>query len=317
MSQVQHYVPQFLLRRFAPQEKIHVFDKLQNREFVSNVRNLAAESGFYDLRHSGKELSLEPALQSVEETTAPIIREICQRGEIGFLTEHQRGALAFFAAIQLLRVRGVRDAMDAVTRQLREHLRALGTDPDSIPQLQDPDGSGTKLASIAALLDAKELVPHFLNKHWILFEAVRDGHFYIGDSPIARQNELNTDSLRGTLGVAVPGIEVYLPIDPRFSMGFMCGTIRAMYDETYQKSLRIKVDTGVELPFHDHVGGMRDGFSLGFPVSLSLDHVQRLNSLQVIEAARFVMASKPDLDLAKRMVSEHPDLRTTRMPTIQ
>jgi len=317
MPEVQHYVPRFLLRRFATQDQVYVFDKHHDRSFVSNVRNLAGESGFYDFEHSGNTLSLEPALQSIEDATAPIIVEICRRAEMGFLTTPERSALALFAAIQLLRVRSIRESMDAVTHQLREHLRALGADPDTVPQLQDPEGTGTRLGSIAALLDARELVPHFLDKHWLLFQAAPDEHFYIGDSPIARHNELNTNPLRGTLGVAVPGIEIYLPIDPRFTIGFMCPTIRAMYDDTYQKSLRIKVDTGVELPFHDHVGAIRDGFNLGFPVVISSEHVKRLNSLQVIEAARFVMAAKMEFGLAQRMVSEHPELRTARVPRVQ
>jgi hypothetical protein len=206
--------------------------------------------------------------------------------------------------------------MDAMAHHVREHLRAQGNDPDTIPQLHDPEGSSTKLGSIAALLDAQELVPHFLDKQWILFEATPDEHFYIGDSPIARENELNTDPLRGTLGIAVPGIEIYLPIDPRFTIGFMCATVRSVYDDMYKKSLRIKIDTGVEPPFHDHIGTIRDGFNFGFPAVISADNVKRLNSLQVIEAARFVMASRPGFDLARQMVSEHPEVRTARVPRI-
>jgi uncharacterized protein DUF4238 len=45
----QHTVPQSYLRRFAVQrDMIWVFDKVTRRSFLTNVRNVASEAGFYD-----------------------------------------------------------------------------------------------------------------------------------------------------------------------------------------------------------------------------------------------------------------------------
>ena len=46
----QHYVPQFILRNFTVGDgkQIHVFDKQDEKSFRTNIRNIAAETGFYN-----------------------------------------------------------------------------------------------------------------------------------------------------------------------------------------------------------------------------------------------------------------------------
>ena len=59
---IQHYVPQFLLRRFVDAEgKLHVFDKRESKQFhTTNVRNVAAEKALYVLTMpSGQTAPLE------------------------------------------------------------------------------------------------------------------------------------------------------------------------------------------------------------------------------------------------------------------
>src|ERR1039457_907549 len=45
-----HYIPQFLLRGFASakRKQVYVFDKSNDNEFRSSVRNLACQRDFYD-----------------------------------------------------------------------------------------------------------------------------------------------------------------------------------------------------------------------------------------------------------------------------
>jgi hypothetical protein len=49
---LQHYVPQFYLKNFASKNKktysINCFDKINEKQFTSNVTNIACESYFYD-----------------------------------------------------------------------------------------------------------------------------------------------------------------------------------------------------------------------------------------------------------------------------
>jgi hypothetical protein len=55
MTQVinQHYVPQSYLKNFSSDRtRIFVFDKFKQRNFKTNVRNVASERAFYDFPQS-------------------------------------------------------------------------------------------------------------------------------------------------------------------------------------------------------------------------------------------------------------------------
>jgi len=46
----EHYVPQFILKNFTVGngKQIYVFDKHDEKSFKTNIRNIAAETGFYN-----------------------------------------------------------------------------------------------------------------------------------------------------------------------------------------------------------------------------------------------------------------------------
>jgi hypothetical protein len=60
----------------------------------------------------------------------------------------------------------------------------------------------------------------------VLFRSDGSSLFWTADSPVALQNTVNPgDGIRGTLGLAVPGIEVYLPISKDLVLAHMCPSI--------------------------------------------------------------------------------------------
>lgn len=70
----QHYVPQLLLREFAFAKKkewyVHVFDKRSKKHFRANIRNVAAERGFYEISRENRTINFERELSVLEEKTA-------------------------------------------------------------------------------------------------------------------------------------------------------------------------------------------------------------------------------------------------------
>ena len=69
---VDHYVPQFLLKNFSVdpnKPQVWAYDKSTGRSFRTNVRNIAAEKGFYRLEVGGRTLSLEEGLSTLEDKT--------------------------------------------------------------------------------------------------------------------------------------------------------------------------------------------------------------------------------------------------------
>ena len=57
---IQHYVPRLYLRSFATKNRdaylIHVFDKIENRSFQTNITNIGAEKFFYESYTKGKKM---------------------------------------------------------------------------------------------------------------------------------------------------------------------------------------------------------------------------------------------------------------------
>jgi hypothetical protein len=99
---VDHYVPQFLLKNFSVDQnkpQVWAYDKSTGRSFRTNVRNIAAEKGFYRLEVGGRALSLEDGLSTLEDKTAAIIQRIIGARSIGGLSVDDRIVIAVFVAV--------------------------------------------------------------------------------------------------------------------------------------------------------------------------------------------------------------------------
>jgi hypothetical protein len=108
---IQHYVPQFVLRNFAADDKkkhIFVFDKLHENKFKAAIKNIGAENAFYDYDDTDLKPPIESKLASLETLTSPIIRRIVKNESLGSLNEKDKSIISFFCAVQMLRELGLR-----------------------------------------------------------------------------------------------------------------------------------------------------------------------------------------------------------------
>ena len=73
-----HYVPRFLLKHFTrgKNPQIFVYDKSNDNQFRTNIKNIATENGFYDLEVDEGILTLEPGLAHIEGNTSGILQKI-------------------------------------------------------------------------------------------------------------------------------------------------------------------------------------------------------------------------------------------------
>ena len=189
----QHYVPQFLLRGFVAnktEERIFVFDKPQERIFCTSIRNVAAETGFYNYTDTLGLNSVEPHLASLEANCATIIKRINDEESLDSLTHEERCGIAVFTAIQSLRVKQMRLAIEALNNAIRKNIISAGGDPATTSGFEDLDANGIKKASIHNLSIAKELVPHILRKAWLLLRAPSSHPFYLSDNPVALNSSI-------------------------------------------------------------------------------------------------------------------------------
>ncbi|TBR20781.1 MAG: DUF4238 domain-containing protein, partial [Candidatus Nitrosotenuis sp.] len=105
----QHYVPQFLLRKFIPPGKniLYVFDKPNGNSFPANPRNISAEKEFYEYDFNGEIYSMDKHLTLLESSASPIINKIIENESLSPLNDADRRTLSIFIAVQSLRTKRV------------------------------------------------------------------------------------------------------------------------------------------------------------------------------------------------------------------
>ncbi len=106
-SQLQHYVPRFLLRRFGvgKKKRLHVFDKHTGRRFASAARNLAAERSLYDFEFRGTKLTLEPGLAELESRAARHIERIVKDKSFQVMEQEEPGETCRFPPLKMVRAK--------------------------------------------------------------------------------------------------------------------------------------------------------------------------------------------------------------------
>ncbi|MGA8265148.1 MAG: DUF4238 domain-containing protein [Ignavibacteriaceae bacterium] len=88
----QHYVPQFILRNFAEakSQQLYVYDKQDEKEYKTNIRNIAAEKGFYDIEFKDIKLSIELSLSQLESKATELINNIIKGSSIKNLSDNDK-----------------------------------------------------------------------------------------------------------------------------------------------------------------------------------------------------------------------------------
>lgn len=292
----QHYVPQFLIRNFYggtdKKKKICVFDKHTESVFDSKPMSLAQENGFYDIENDdGTAVSLEDFLSQIESDAAPIIKEIVLLGKLGDPDDEVKSKLAQFVAIQLLRTRALRNTLrDAILKLeeaiIKRHPELTGKEISGLAG----SSNDVKKTSVKLLIDSyKEHTVSLLKKGWLLLEAPMGTNFLIGDSPVSMHNSLPQGHL-GNIGLECQGIEIYLPLSPRYQLMILCETLAFAMTEGehfYSKT-----------------------------VLINEENVKLCNSLQVKYSERFVFSKRNDFSLVKEMIQRDPSFKNSARMTI-
>src|SRR4051794_3158537 len=169
------------------------------------------EGGFYDFVIDGKKHSLDPAMTRLESVVGQDISNIVKNRVIPTNPE-TRVRLATFLAIQKLRTDAQRQQYFHFGELLRKTLEDReGPLPESVMPQTTKEQSYAEAISMIPYL-TKSAIPHYLNKSWILCSTMHQHPFYISDNPVTLFNTLNQSEIVGTLGLAVKGIEIYLPL---------------------------------------------------------------------------------------------------------
>jgi Protein of unknown function (DUF4238) len=321
VAKVQHYVPQFLLRNFGSGKKdqIWVYDKLTDKCFRTNTKNVASESRFYDFELGDFTVSIEPMLSSREAAAKRALARVLESDSVLELSPKEKSEIAIFLGLQMTRTRSFRQEWQEFPGQLRESLLSKGftlsEELELTQLLKQPSENQSKIQTVRFMVEScGEFAKHFLNKEWLLVSTVGKIPFIISDNPITKQNA-NESRLRGNLGLASIGIELYFPISPTRAIAMWCPTI--------MKNLREKAHQLRNQPYkfrsHDEteVVSFAESIERGKPPVFSAESVENFNSLQVVFSERYIFSSSEDFYLARQMITSRPDIRTGPRATIR
>jgi hypothetical protein len=150
----------------------------------------------------------------------------------------------------------------------------------------------------SVLSAARDYAPHFADKLWFLGITGTDNAFLIGDNPIALQNTTDMGPY-GNIGLAVPGIEIYIPLSPNHTL--------AMYSKSHYPAIRgiaaLDAPSGVGTQ-------LLAGIEAGTPVTYAPPSVLNANALQVTYAERFVFSPTDDFSTTRALVAANQRFRT-------
>lgn len=334
-TEVQHYVPQVLLRLHINDatakkgsEQVWCFDKKTENVFSPNIKGVLSGSRFYEVEIDGKPVSLEGPLTKIEGLVSPILTRLVQNRKLAELSKEDRFTIASFCAVQLLRTQAFRDRIKDLNEGVADALRRRGIDPAEVSNFKMLSEDEIKAFSMGMLADAPQKYGlHFLTKHWHLIGAELDDPFHLGDHPVVLDNDVARG--RGSLGLASPGVTIYLPLSPTLCLAmtdpglleelFMgAQKVRAGYEEWKTKMAAVD-PTARGAAFlemlkenRDRVNQQIKPFEAGTPSAYHPQIVMRVNSLQMLYAGRWIVSSKADFSLPLKMIADDPAFRERR-----
>ena len=315
-AKIQHYVPKFLLRNFGLGKKDHVwvYDKQTGRSFQTNAKNVASENRFYDFEFDGKTYSLESGLSGIESNAKPIIERILHEDSVSALGARDRAMLASFLAIQFIRTKAFRMQWVELPRILRRKVESMGgaVAPGSQAEalIQEPTENQIKIDTTRMILDAPQTYgPHFLEKAWFLAKTTNSHPFIISDNPVSLQNHIDLGPY-GNLGLAVRGIEIYLPLSSTRALAMWCPSLATQIVEAAETIRQLpKSVLASHIKDPEGILAMDSAIRAGSTLMYEPRHVMNFNSLQVGRDERYLFSAKNDFSLADRMIEDHPHLR--------
>lgn len=326
--EIQHYVPKLLLRGFAERRgddnwQIGVFDKLVDKRFLTNIKNIAAETGFYEGKIDDKKFSAEELLTKIESDASSAIEKIKAQNSLSALTSGERLYLALFIAAQFLRSKTAREQMKDIDRAITDRIRNMGHDPAELANFKmlETDDE-VKLHSISFLgTNVTEIARTLLQKNLSLFTTAASLPLWIGDNPVVLHNS-NDYGPYGNLGFSVRGIEIYMPISSTQIIGMLCPSILAGMREAYVRGkvsltqvsplsvLNLKSDPSVlrqqRCQLEKSLANIERAigeFTSNEPIECKKDNIDFFNALQARSAERFVMARTNDFDDVEKMLA--------------
>lgn len=328
-AQNQHYVPKFILRNFlgnAVKEQVHVFQKSTRKGFTTSIANIMAERRFHEFQIDENHIaSFEEAVCRIEDMVLPAYKAVLERGTLDRSSQEQAALIAFIT-FQFVRTRAQRELFDNMHAQLADHLAQTGESIDDFDGYEPLDDNTRALQHIRFIRQSMGgFMAALADKDLFLMNAAQGRSFYLSDNPVVLHNDRPTDGIYGNLGLACPGIQIYVPLSAELMLGAWCPSlIREMRARNAQQKRELAAailspamrgvtsrDEFEEAmnrlrPLRESIEALMRHVDEGTPTLLNSENMDFQNSLQVAFASEHVICKQADFALAQRFMRENP-----------
>lgn len=266
---------------------------------------VAAERANYDFEFQGVHLTLEPALSSLETKAAEVTAQVIAAQALPPAWHEEKAILASFMAVQLVRTKAAIATFDDLSSRMEGFFRAEGA-PEEFFQPDPLVGSkeNARKAHYAAIITnaSRDWAPLLLQKVWHLIKTTDDTPFFMGDHPVVRFNDPNAQG-SGKLGLASAGVQLYFPLSPTLALSLMCPTYLEMMIDGIERIDRMLVgrlgNPGSLKAQRKEISGIVKALLTGAMTKVQPENVEYFNSLQVLEAERYVFSVKNDFSMVR------------------
>jgi hypothetical protein len=225
----QHFVPQFLLRRFSQDGSSIGLHHLRSGRRIegASLRHQACRDWFY-----GRDGHIEKVLSQFEGEASGVLLSIEEtlRPPRRYSADHR--TLATFLHIQAQRTaQAVSEANEMLNKMGKSMLRRRLKDPELLVALDNVEMSLTDPTDMTlrrAILDT----PVILDLKFKLLHNVSGAPFVLGDHPVIKHNQLYQGGPISLIGLANVGLQILLPIGPNLMVAFYDEAAYALGDKT-------------------------------------------------------------------------------------
>ena len=208
-----HYVSEFYLRNFSPNQKsVGLYNLKTDFSYGhASIKDQCCKDYLY-----GKDGQAEKALRDIETASSAIIREIISTHKLPPLFSAEHIALMIFVLIQNARTLNATDELNEVTDKVIKHLFVRY----KRGQIKQQDLDRVKLqydnAALQRISHAVEVYPLILDLVLFLLVNNTGRRFITSDNPVVLYNQyLDERDYSGNTGLQSIGLQICFPLSPK------------------------------------------------------------------------------------------------------
>lgn len=237
---------------------------------------------------------IEKYLSNLETRFARVVTEVIEGLEKRRrFKDKYRTELALMVAVQLFRTQETRESMMELEEKMEEGVMRIVEKMNVVNSTNftahdvgiafNPEATAARHKMMLFDKGFLERTAQILNNHiWVIGVNETDNPFFTSDHPVAKRPN-KTNDWRSNAGIASQGIEISMPITPKYNL--------IMYERSYFQHIEYR---------DQHLSYLKK------------DNVTYYNAEQVYSSYRQVFSSRNNFELVEKMLTKHPDLTMPR-----